>query len=128
MPISITNEEGSIILNKPVIGKIVSEVVKNYGEKVYIHNYKNKAVSFATKMFADEMNNMEITKGKNGLDVKIYIVIKFGTSISRTVNSLIHDINEEILRITGIETNSISIVVTGVVSKNIAKRKIEIRG
>nr|WP_315019731.1 Asp23/Gls24 family envelope stress response protein [uncultured Aminipila sp.] len=121
-------ENGSIIIEKAVIAKIVTETVFQFNGKVLISNYKNKATTFAAKIgVTDDINNMEITMGEKGLDIKLYIVVKFGTSIGMVTNTLINDIHDKVYELTSIEPNSVAIVVTGMISKNIARRNIEVR-
>ncbi len=122
------SQSGSIIIEKAVIAKIISESVAQFNGKVMISNYKSKATTFAVKFgVTDEINNMDISMGEKGLDIKIYIVVKFGTSIGMVTNTLINDIHSKVCKFTSIEPNSVAIVVTGMVSKNIAKRNIEVR-
>lgn len=122
------NEHGSIILEKAVFAKIVTETVAQFNGKVLISNYKNKATTFAAKIgVTDDISNMDIVMGEKGLDVKLYIVVKFGTSIGMVTNTLIKDIHDKIYEFTSVEPNSVAIVVTGMISKNIARRNIEVR-
>lgn len=121
-------ENGSIIIEKAVIAKIVTETVFQFNGKVLISNYKNKATTFAAKIgVTDDINNMDIAMGEKGLDIKLYIVVKFGTSIGMVTNTLINDIHDKVYELTSIEPNSVAIVVTGMISKNIARRNIEVR-
>ncbi|QAT42805.1 Asp23/Gls24 family envelope stress response protein [Aminipila luticellarii] len=121
-------ENGSITIGKAVIAKIVAETVSQFHGKVLISNYKNKAVTFAAKIgVTEDINNMDITMGEKGLDIKLYIVVKFGTSIGLVTNRLINDIHDKVYEYTSIEPNSVAVVVTGMISKNIAKRNIEVR-
>ncbi|QHI73825.1 Asp23/Gls24 family envelope stress response protein [Aminipila terrae] len=121
-------ENGSIIIGKAVIAKIVTETAAQFKGKVLISNYKNKATAFAAKIgVTDDINNMDITMGEKGLDIKLYIVVKFGTSIGMVTNTLINDIHDKVYQYTSIEPNSVAIVVTGMISKNIARRNIEVR-
>ncbi|WP_312353401.1 Asp23/Gls24 family envelope stress response protein [Aminipila sp.] len=122
------NEHGCIILEKAVFAKIVTEIVAQFNGKVLISNYKNKATTFAAKIgVTDDISNMDIVMGEKGLDVKLYIVVKFGTSIGMVTNTLIKDIHDKIYEFTSVEPNSVAIVVTGMISKNIARRNIEVR-
>jgi uncharacterized alkaline shock family protein YloU len=122
------NEKGSITIEKAVIGKIIAEIVSQFNGKVHISNYKNKATTFAAKIgVTDDISNMEIVMGDKGLDIKLYVVVKFGTSINMVTNKLINDIHEKVHELTSIEPNSVAIVVTGMISKNIAKRNIEVK-
>lgn len=122
------NEKGSIVIEKAVIMRIISEVVSQFNGKVVISNYKNKARTFYAKIgVSDESNSMDISMGEHGLDIKLYVVVKFGTSINMVTNQLINNIHAKIAEYTTIEPNSVTVVVTGMISKNIARRNIEVK-
>lgn len=124
----IENHEGYITIDKSVIGKIIIEEVKKFNGKVLISSQKGKVASIVSKIGGiDDMSYIEIIMGDKGLDVKVYIVIKFGTSIGMVTNQLIDGIQEQIHNLTEIEPNSVAVVVTGMISKHIAKRNIEVK-
>lgn len=124
----LENDEGYITIEKPVIGKIIIEEVKTFNGRVLISTHKGKVPGIVSKIGgADDMSYLEITTGTKGLDVRVYIVIKFGTSIGLVTNQLIDGIQEKIKEYTGIEANSVAVIVTGMISKQIAKRNIEVK-
>ncbi|HYH03115.1 MAG TPA: Asp23/Gls24 family envelope stress response protein [Bacillota bacterium] len=122
--------DGAISIDKVVIGKIIAEAVGQFKGKVFISNHKGKVVSgFAAKIgVMDDMSYMEISLGKNGLDIRFFILIRFGTSINKVTEQLIETIKTNTEKITGLEVNSIAVVVTGMVSKQTVRRNIEVRG
>lgn len=121
-------EKGNILIDKAVIAAIVAKAAEQFHGKVIISNYKSKGNAFSLKKtVSDDVNSIEITLGDRGLDIKVYIVVRFGTSIGMVTNTLINTIYEDVKTYTGIEADSVSVVVTGIVSKNIARRNIEVR-
>ena len=124
----VETDEGHIIIEKAVVGKIIIEEVKKFRDKVLISNHKGKVAGFVSKMGGlDDVSHLEILMGTKGLDVRLYLVIRFGTSIGMVTNQLIEGIQENIKGLTGIEPNSVAIVITGTISKHIAKRNIEVK-
>ena len=124
----LENEEGYITIEKAVLGKIIIEEVKKFNGKVLISSQKGKVAGIVSKIGGiDDMSYIDISMGNKGLDVKVYIVIKFGTSIGMVTNQLIDGIQEGIIQYTGIAPNSVAVVVTGMISKQIAKRNIEVK-
>ena len=122
-------KEGTITIYKSVIGKIILEATGQFGGKVLLSNYKGKTSGFVTKIGGvDDSNFMEISIGEDGLDLRFYIVIRFGTSINRVTEMLIARIKKNTDEITGLKVNSIVVVVTGIVSKQMVRRYIEVRG
>ena len=111
---------GSIIFSKIVIARIVTVSVKKFHGRVRISNPKGKIPR-------DYINNIDISMGANGLDVRVYVVIDFGMSIGFVTDSLIEGIYRRIKELTGLEPNSVAIIVTGLVSKKqTARRNIEV--
>ncbi|NLP30619.1 MAG: Asp23/Gls24 family envelope stress response protein [Clostridiales bacterium] len=119
----IDTEVGAIKIRKAVISKIVLESIKKFKGRVFITNHKGKMIRL--KSAADYI---DVNLAKTGLDIRIYIAIRFGTSISMVTENLIEDIKYNIEKITSLEANSIAIVVTGMISKHMTRRNIEIRG
>lgn len=118
---------GEISIAKQVIGKIVVDAVDAFDGKVMISNHKGKISKVAARIGgSDETSQMEITFGEQGIDVRLFIVIRFGTSITMVTNQLIDEIHNNISLMMGKEPNSVSVVVAGMISKNVAKRHIEV--
>ena len=122
--------DGAILIDKTVVGKIIAEAVGQFNGKVLISNHKGKVVSGFVAKFGvmDDVSSMEINLGTNGLDIRFFILIRFGTSINRVTEQLIETIKKNTEEITGLEVNSIAVVVTGIVSKQMVRRNIEVRG
>ena len=76
----------------------------------------------------DDTSSMEINFENNGLEIRFFILIRFGTSINHVTELLIDRIKKNSEEITGLEVNSIAVVVTGIVSKQTVRRNIEVRG
>lgn len=122
-------KEGMISIDKAVVGKIIAEAVDEFNGKVLISNHKGKVSGFVAKMSGmDDTGSMEINSGKNGLDIRFYILIRFGTSINRVTEHLIGTIKKNTEEFTGLEVNSIAVVVSGMISKQTVRRNIEVRG
>lgn len=125
----LETDDGTISVDKAVIGKIIAEAVGQFKGKVFISNHRGKVISgFASRLGMDDIGFMEINLGKNGLDIRFYILIRFGTSINRVTEQLIASIKDNAEEITGLEVNSVAVVVTGMISKQKVRRNIEVRG
>lgn len=121
-------EDGYISIEKTVVGKIIIEEVKNFDGKVLISNHKGRVPGLVSKIGGlDDISHLEIIMGTKGLDVRVYIVIRFGSSIGRVTNQLIEGIQDKIKELTGIEANSVAVIVTGIISKQFSKRNIEVK-
>lgn len=121
-------EYGNITVTRHAIGLLVSKKVKEFNGKVLLSNHKGKIMGIVSKLGrVDEIDNMDITFDENGApDIKIFVIIRFGTSIAKTTNTLIENIHSSVTTVLGQEPAGISVVVAGMISKNIAKRNIEV--
>lgn len=125
--ITIEGELGTISVSKAAIGKIITEVVDSFQGKVIISNHKGKVPGLVSKIGGmDESSTMDINLTEQGLDVKVFVVLRFGTSITQVTNYLVNEIHNKIKDMTGMEPNSVVVVVTGMISKHIAPRHIEV--
>lgn len=121
-------EEGSLRIRNLVIGQIIVTAVNKFSGRVKITNQKGKVIKIREKYgIPDATDNLEITMGDRGIDVRFYVAIRFGLSIGMVTEQLIRDIKEETEKITGIEANSIAVVVTGLMSKQFAPRNIVVK-
>ena len=127
---ALETPEGDISLSKNIIGRIVIESVRKFRGKVKITNHKGKGPGIVKKISGvDAANNMDITMGEKGLDIRIYVVINFGTSIGKVTSQLIEEIQNRTKELTGLEPNSVAVIVTGMVSKQqMTRRNIEVKG
>lgn len=127
--ITVQTDLGTISVTKAAIGKIITEAIHTFDGKVIISNYKGKVPGLVSKIGGmDDINNMEINLTEQGLDIRVFVVLRFGTSITQVTNKLINMIHENLKEMTGMEPNSVAVVVTGMISKNIAPRHIEVTG
>lgn len=125
--ITVETEFGTITITKSVIGKIITDVIDEFEGKVIISNHKGKVPGLVSKIGGmDEISNMEINLTEQGLDIRIFVVLRFGTSITRVTNQLVDEIHRRVREMTAMEPNSVAVVVTGMISKHIAPRYIEV--
>lgn len=119
-----TNEMGTIHISKNVIGNIVIDVTDKLNKKVLLCNSKGKA-NFNEKK---SMSFLEAEMNEEGLFIKIYILVQFGTSISAVAGQIIDSVKTMVKSTIGIEPETVSLSIKGVISKNVSKRDIEVKG
>jgi uncharacterized alkaline shock family protein YloU len=123
----IDNKQGSIIIENAVMGRVVVQASKKFKGRLWLANQKGKITRPRNTGYED-LRNIEIADSADGIDIKVYTVISFGTSISAISKDFINEIRDQNAKITGLPINQITIVLTGVRSKRISKREIEIVG
>jgi len=123
---SIKTERGNILITKKVIARIVVDAVDKFEGKVFITNQNGKLFGAFSRLGGlDETVNMEIYFSDKGVDIRLFIVVRFGTSIGMVTTQLMDDIQDKVGRAMGIETNSLSVVLAGTVSRTIAMKYME---
>jgi uncharacterized alkaline shock family protein YloU len=123
------SENGQIIIEKAVIKRIVAESIVPFDGRVYFSNYKGQAGGIVSKIGGiDENNYISITKTSAGLEIKMTIVISFGTSINSVTEKMINFIKENVRNIAGIEVSSVTIIIAGMKAKQLVRRHIEVKG
>lgn len=120
---NIDTEYGSIGINKSIITQMVTDAVDAYSGKAWLGNAKAIFNIFSN----DESSNIDIVWDDEGIYINIFIIIKFGTSISRVTNGIIDYIEKNIKVTFGDVPSKIRILVTGIESKQqVIKRDIEV--
>ena len=120
---NIDTEYGSIGINKSIITQMVTDAVDAYSGKVRLGNAKAVFNIFSN----DESSNIDIVWDYEGIYINIFLIIKFGTSISRVTNGIIDYIEKNIKVTFGDIPRKIRILVTGIESKQqVIKRDIEV--
>lgn len=125
---------GNIHFSKDILNKIIHEAVALCGGRVEINNYKGKYMNMvpglASKMkmnlYSEDAGGIEIKELEEGVEICVYIVVKFGTSINNVTNTIIDFIYENTEKIMGQKPLKVTVIVTGTSSKNIARRHIEV--
>ncbi len=112
----IETKLGDIHFSQNIINKIVERAVEGSKGNAILQNYKGGI----------NAPNVEFINDEEGYDLKIYIVMKFGASIKKTTAEIIDSVYENAEKILPAGPRNITIVITGVLSKNIAKRHIEV--
>lgn len=120
---NIDTEYGSIGINKSIITQMVTDAVDAYSGKAWLGNAKAVFNIFSN----DESSNIDIVWDDEEIYINIFLIIKFGTSISRVTNGIIDYIEKNIKVTFGDVPSKIRILVTGIESKQqVIKRDIEV--
>lgn len=113
------NEYGNITVTKSVLNQIVSEIIS-----------ETEGVELAARrrIYAVK-NGMEIAFDGDGVpEIKAYVIVNLGTSISEVTYYLINEIKNRINRVLETVPSSISISIVGTrTSRSVAKRNIEVK-
>ncbi|MBQ9708043.1 MAG: Asp23/Gls24 family envelope stress response protein [Firmicutes bacterium] len=129
----IDTVHGNIHYEENIIRKIVEKGVDSFGGKVLLYNNSKRLLAVgsgrkpASSLQTGGANTIRINDdGEGNLDITVYLVVRFGASISKVTDDLLDYIYEYVERITGIIPVKVTVNVTGVLSKNLVRRNIEV--
>ena len=118
---------GQISVAKNVVTEIIYKAVRVFGNNVVVDNYAKSSNKLYYKMSGGaDSNAIEITNSESGIAIKIYIMVKFGTSISKVSKLIISEVNEGFEKTFGMKPSSTEVIITGVFSKNVVRRNIKV--
>ena len=122
-------KEGQILLDRTVIAQLVEEQIRQFRGKVWITNPKGVMGGFMNRISGrSELDELDIDVTEDGVTVRIYLAIRFGVSIRMITDRLIADIRKALTEYGEIPVAEVAIVVTGTLSRQLARRNIEIKG
>ena len=124
--ISVKNDFGIVTFHPSVFAKIALNAAESFGGRLMITNSSGKPVKTGDTG-KEPMKFVEASVSDQGtVSVKVFLIVRFGTSISGITKEFTERLKEEAQLITGVVIDTVITVVTGVISKNIAKRNLEL--
>lgn len=127
--ITVDTDLGTISVSKSVIRSMILEIIDSFDGKVILSNPKGKIPKFPYYIGTpNDAEQIEIELTEVGLQIRVHVILKFGTSIKRTTRLIIDEIRSTVKERTGVSINKVTILVTGMMSKKIAPRHIEVNG
>ena len=116
----VTNEYGKVVIGKPVILQIVSEVVE---ETVGV-----RLASFK-EMLKKRKSSIDVSFDSDGQpEINVFVVVDFGTSISNATYNIINEVKNRTMTVLDRPPSGVNVTVVATqTKKNKAKRNIKIR-
>ncbi len=107
------NELGYIGIKEKVFEKIIVECAKKYKDNISIidHTFIPKKIMMKIRK-KPKKAGIEISHNENGIDIRIYIVLKKRINISLITDSLIKEVYDRILYTLKFEPKSVAVIVT----------------
>ena len=125
--ISVKNDLGVITFQPSVFARIAVNAAESFGGRLMVTNPSGRPVKIGDTG-KESLKFVEAAVSDEGaLSVKVYLIVRFGTSISGITREFAERLKEESVLITGVEIDTVITVVTGVISKNIARRNLELK-
>lgn len=123
---------GDIHFSQNVINRIVINAIQSCNGKAELNNYrgkyKNMVPGLASRMnlYDEGAGGIQLSKEDEGMNITVYIIVRFGVSIKSITKKIIDYIYEYMEKILNEKPKKVTVIVTGTLSKNIAKRHIEV--
>ncbi|MDR3071893.1 MAG: Asp23/Gls24 family envelope stress response protein [Clostridiales Family XIII bacterium] len=121
-------EYGSISFDKAIVAKIVRNIVSAHEKRVFFSDAKGRLHRNLMKEMSEDTSFLEANyrEEDNTLDLCLYFILRFGTSIRGTAEVLTEAIRRDIPSIIGCRVDRVDIVITGVLSRKLLKNRTEV--
>jgi uncharacterized alkaline shock family protein YloU len=121
----IDNQYGKITIDSTLLQQIISNAFEPWSGRVWIANYKGSQ-SDAAVMLGSFSSLAEVRTEKNaaGIKITIYVMVKFGESISAICSNITQNIADDAKALLGLDVDDVEIIVTAVLAKRASPREI----
>lgn len=129
---NIDTTHGNIHYDDNIIRKIISRGVDGFDGKVLLYNNTKRipgipaARNKSGNLQTGNANTIRIVETDIGLEITVFVVVRFGASINEVTSGLIDYIYEYMEKIMRVSPVRVTVQVTGVLSKNLVRRNIEV--
>ncbi len=118
---------GEINISREAIGQIVQAAAAAHDGKVYLANRRGRTPGAAAAFgVGDDIDNIDIEVTGEGVTLTVYLIVRFGASIREVTTAMQKQIAEQMEILTGEPPLRITLVVVGTLSRQIARRHIEV--
>jgi len=118
------NENGRIRIGRGVIEGVCARVIDGFEGRILVSDPRGRLKQTGTTRAEDERGfaRARIREGK--LDIKLYLIVQFGTSMRDSAKALIRNLREEFPAQTGLEIGLVTLEYVGTLSEKLTKRNI----
>ena len=118
------NKNGRIRIGRNVIESVCARVIDDYEGRILVSDPRGRLKHTGTSLAEDEKGfaRARIRGGK--IDIKLYLIVQFGTSLQDSAKALAIRIREEFPVQTGLEVGLVTMVFVGTLSEKLSKRNI----
>ena len=108
------------------IDEIIADTLRPYEDKVWLANYKGPVSDVMVRLGNfDSLAETVVKMTEKGLFIRLYVMLRFGLSINETTAGIMDNLAFSLLEYIELPIYNIEIIVTGMLSKNVAKRNIK---
>ena len=126
MKLQLTKDIGKIRINDNVFGQIAENAIERAGNNAWLCSKKGKLIGTRVLTGKHDYSQAVETSFSDGkISCNIFIICRFGKSIKQTSKIIIDSVKKDI-SIIG-EVGEVKVSIRGILSKHLAKRKMEIK-
>ena len=117
------NENGRIRIGRGVIEGLCARVIDEFEGRILVSDPKGRMKQGGTR--AEDGKGFARARIRKGLiDVKLYLIVLFGTSMRDSAKVLVKRLRDEFPVQTGLEVGLVTMVFVGTLSEKLTKRNI----
>jgi len=117
------NEYGRIRIGRGVIEGVCARVIEGFEGRVLVSDPKGRLKGASPRAEdAKGFARARIREGK--LDVRLYLIVLFGTSMRESAKVLAEKLRSEFPEQTGLEVGLVTMVFVGTLSEKLSKRNV----
>ena len=118
------NKYGRIRIGRGVIESVCAKVINDFQGRLLVSNSKGRLTQAAVQSAETETGFARARLRQGKLDIKLYLILQFGTSMREAARVLVYRLREEFPLQTGIEVGMITMVFVGTLSEKLSKRNV----
>ncbi|MGI6719623.1 MAG: hypothetical protein ACOX4E_01850 [Anaerovoracaceae bacterium] len=120
------NRYGAISIDRAVVDGWIDQVFAAHRDKVWLAHYRGAVSDVMIRIGnIDALAESDVRFTEKGLFVRLYVVIRFGCSIREVTSDLMDGLADYLTSYLELPIDNIEVIVTGMLSKNIAKRHVK---
>ena len=118
------NKSGRIRIKRGVIESVCARAIDGFEGRILASDHRGRLKRGGTSRAEEEKGFARARLKEGKLDVKLYLIVQFGTSMREIAKALADRIREEFPIQTGIEVGLITMVFLGTLSEKLSKRNV----
>ncbi len=119
------NKMGAITINRDVVDEMIIDAFRPYEDKAWLANYKGTVSDVRIRLGNyDALAEKVVKMTDKGIFIRLYVLLRFGCSINEVTAGIMHNLAASLMQSLELPIYNIEIVVTGMLSKNVARRNI----
>ena len=115
---------GKIKVSRNAVARAAVDSLEDIRDVVFLCNHRGKLIKKGTDA---ELTAVDVDAFEGDLRIKVNVIMKFGVSITVTADKIADRVQKALRLTLGRGPSSVSVVVKGVRSKNVAARDIVIK-